>query len=127
VRTPLPAIAILMLLACSAALADPHLPTEDQVKRKLGEVKDEPDRTYQRDSVEGFGQKTVSAAGWVKEKLAALHITPARLMVGLGILGILFTWNKNKKKTHWALVSGVSFLLAIFGAAAIFLKWTAFN
>jgi hypothetical protein len=123
-------LSILVLLALGA-LALPalgqrpaHVPTEQELKRKLGQpTGEEPGRGYQRDSVEGVGTRATNAATWVKDRLSALHITPARLMLGLGVLGILIGWNKNKKKMGWAVLAGFSFLLVLFGVAALVFRW----
>lgn len=112
--------------ACPSALAQPapQPPTEEEYNRRRGLTRDESDLGgYQRDSVESFGSKALRAASWVKESLSGLHITPARLMLGLGILGLLFTWNKNKKKIQWAVIWGFALLLILFGAAAVALGW----
>jgi len=130
VHRSLLALPLLLALLSVAASAQrpPPVPTENELKRKLGhDTGEEPGRTYQRDSVEGFGTKATRAATWVKDRLSALHITPSRLMLGLGILGILIGWNKNKKKTGWAVFAGFSFLLVLFGAAALILRWPQFN
>ena len=117
-------IALVMLpLRASGQMRPPHVPSEEELKRQLGETKEEPDRTYQADSVESFGVKAARAAAWVRSRLSAIHITPARLLVGLGVLGLLFTWNKNKKKVEWAVISAVSLVLVVFGAAALVLRW----
>jgi hypothetical protein len=81
-------------------------------------------RTYQRDSVEGFGGRALRAATWVKERLSGFHVTPARLLAGLGLLGVLVTWNKNKRKQGWAVLAGISWLLLLGGAAAILTGWS---
>ena len=119
---------LLTLPVLTRAERPPHVPTEEEVKRKLGEnTGEEPGRTYQRDSVEGFGIKATRAATWVKDRLSALHITPSRLMLGLGVLGILIGWNKNKKKMGWAVLAGFSLLLVLFGAAAMIFRWDQLN
>ncbi len=118
-----PLLLILLALPANAERA-PHVPTEQELKRKLGhDTGEEPGRGYQRDSVESFGTKTTRAATWVKDRLAALHITPSRLMLGLGVLGILIGWNKNKKKMGWAVFAGFSFLLVLFGTASMIFRW----
>jgi hypothetical protein len=133
VHSPRPSslsLAILLLALATTATAQrpPHVPTEQELKRKLGQATgEEPGRGYQRDSVDGFGIKATRAASWVKERLSSLHITPSRLMLGLGVLGILIGWNKNKKKAGWAILAGFSFLLVLFGAAAMLLRWPQFN
>jgi len=45
----------------------------------------------------------------------------------LGLLGFLWTWNKNKKKVQWAVIFGFSLLLGGFGGAAMYFQWPAFN
>lgn len=121
-------LSILLLLALAAlalpALGQTHVPSEQELKRKLGQpTGEEPGRGYQRDSVEGFGTKATRAATWVKDHLSTLHITPPRLMLGLGVLGILIGWNKNKKKVGWAVLAGFSFLLVLLGTAAMIFRW----
>ena len=85
--------------------------------------RDEAGRSYQRDSVESFGGRALRAAAWVKDRLSGFHVTPARLLAGLGLLGVLITWNKNKRKRGWAALAAVSWLLLFGGAAAILTGW----
>jgi hypothetical protein len=120
-------IALIALPLRASGQTSPHVPTEEELKRQLGETREEPDRTYQADSVESFGLKAAQAASWVRARLSAIHITPARFLVGLGVLGLLFTWNKNKKKVEWAVISGVSLVLVLLGAAAMILRWPQMN
>jgi hypothetical protein len=119
-----------LLLAGTTALAQerpPHVPTEEQLREKLEGKRSDLDRDYQRESVHSIGQRAQQAASWVRERLSSLHITPARLLLGLGILGIFYTWNKNKKKVQWAVLSTFSLLLVIFGAAALIFGWVHLN
>jgi hypothetical protein len=120
-------LAALQLLPAVSAAQTPHVPTEEQLRQRLGGAKHDADREYQRESVHSFGQSARDAATWVKERLAGLHITPARLMVGLGVLGLLYTSNKNKKKVFWLALLLVSLLLAVFGVAAMIFSWPHMN
>jgi hypothetical protein len=113
--------------AATHAQRPPHVPTEEELKRKLGERAGEPGREYQRDSVENFGTRALRAATWVKDRLSSLHITPARLMLGLGLLGILVGWNKNKKQTRWAVLAAFSLLLVLGGIAGMVFRWPQLN
>jgi hypothetical protein len=80
---------------------------------------------HQRDSVESTRGQALQAAAWVKERLSGFHVTPARLMIGLGLLGVLVSWNRNKRLRHWAVLAGLSWLLLLSGVAAIALGWRA--
>jgi hypothetical protein len=84
-------------------------------------------REYQAHSAQTFMGRTRSAAQWVKDQLAQLHITPARLALGLGILGVLFTWNRNKRHVRWAVLTVASWLLLVFGGAAMIFRWPYMN
>lgn len=84
-------------------------------------------RDYQKSSVQTVQGRARGAATWVREKLGAIHVTPARLALVLGLLGFLWTWNKNKKKVQWAVIFGFSLLLSGLGGAAIYFQWPAFN
>ncbi len=114
-------------LGASGQTRPPHGPTEEELKRQLGQTHEEPDRTYQVDSVQSFGTKAAQAAAWVRARLSGIHITPARLLVGLGVLGLLISWNKNKKKMEWAVISTASLLLLVFGLAAHLFRWPQMN
>jgi hypothetical protein len=120
-------VLLLMGGASSAQGRAPHVPTEEELRQRLGGAKHDAPREYQRESVHGFGQQARDAAAWVKERLAGLHVTPARLLLGLGLLGILVCWNKNKKLVRWAVLSVFSGLLLIAGAAAMVFDWPYMN
>ena len=48
-------------------------------------------------------------------------------LLGLGVLGTLYTFSKNKLKTQWAVLAALSYLCAILGGAALYYGWPAFN
>jgi len=104
------------------ALARPaHIPTESELARARRQP--DPAREYQRDSVASFGQKSQSTAQWVKDKLSGIHVSPARLLIGLGLCGILLTWSKNKRMARWLALTALSYLLALIGAAGLLFRW----
>ena len=122
------AVALLLLGGvASAQERPPHVPSEEELRQRLGGAKHDAPREYQRESVHGFGQQARDAAAWVKERLAGLHVTPARLLLGLGLLGILVCWNKNKKLVRWAVLSVFSGLLLIAGVTAMVFDWPYMN
>jgi hypothetical protein len=84
-------------------------------------------RDYQQRSVGTVQGRARRAAGWVKNKLNSIHVTPARLCIALGLLGLLWSWGKNKRHARWAVTFGIALLLLGFGVAAIVFKWPAFN
>jgi len=88
-------------------------------------VADDSVPNHQSDSVESARGGALQAAAWVKERLSGFHVTPARLMIGLGLLGALMSWNKNKRLRRWAILAGLSWLLLLGGLAAIVLGWRA--
>jgi len=45
-------------------------------------------------------------------------------MAGLGLLGVLLTWNKNKRKRGYAVLFAISWLLLLGGGAATLLRWS---
>ena len=120
-------VLLLMGGVSSAQGRAPHVPTEEELRQRLGGAKHDAPREYQRESVHSFGQQARDAAAWVKERLAGLHVTPARLLLGLGLLGILVCWNKNKKLVRWAVLSVFSGLLLAAGVAAMVFNWPYMN
>ncbi|MCK5800536.1 MAG: hypothetical protein KAI47_25280 [Deltaproteobacteria bacterium] len=84
-------------------------------------------RQYQDRSVSTVQGRAQKAAGWVKEKLDSIHVTPARLALALGLLGFLWSLGKNKRHVRWALTFAISLLLLGFGGAAMYFQWPAFN
>jgi hypothetical protein len=74
-------------------------------------------------SAEAGGGGVLRAATWVKERLSGFRVTPARLLVGVGLLGVLLTWSKNKRRPLWAVLAGLAWLLLVWGAAALLLGW----
>jgi hypothetical protein len=124
-----PAHAVGGLSSVTLPSGQSHIPTEEELDRRLGRRhgEDDSERGYQRDSVESFGQRSHEAATWVQRQLSGIHVTPARFLLGLGLLGVLITWNKNKRKVQWAVLTGFAYLLVILGAAAIFFRWPYMN
>ena len=84
-------------------------------------------RGYQQNSVRTVQQDAQSGVGWIRSKLAPLYVTPARLALGLGLLALLITFNRNKRHLHWALLNAIGWLLLLFGAAAMYFDWQTFN
>jgi hypothetical protein len=121
--------AAVLLLAAPSWAQSPHVPTEKELDRRLSGVKHRADdvREYQAHSTESFMSNVRGAAQWVKTRLASLHITPARLALGLGILGVVFTWSRNKRHVKWAVLTVASWLLVVFGVAAIIFRWPYAN
>jgi hypothetical protein len=113
----------LAILAAAPAAGQPQVPTEEELDRRLrGEPKEErPD--YQRRSVQRFGRDSQRGFSWVKHQLRSLDITPPKVLIVLGLLGVLFTWNKNKRKRSWMLLAGLSYLLVLAGAAGMYYGW----
>ncbi|MBW2733054.1 MAG: hypothetical protein JRH20_11740 [Deltaproteobacteria bacterium] len=109
---------MLLILAANAALADWRHETN---KPREGS------RDYQQQSVGRVQQEANSMVDEVKAFLARIHVTPARLALGLGLLGIFWTLNRNKRHIHWAMITALSWCLLAFGVAAMFFDWPAFN
>lgn len=114
--------AAIVLLGPSPAVAQ-NLPTEAELERRLkGPPPDE--REYQRRSTISFNGKTDGAASWVKDKLSGFHVTPARLCLALGLIGFLYTRNKNKKvSTGWLVIYVASILLLLGGGIGMLMKY----
>lgn len=112
--------ALLLMLAGDYALADWR-----HEKEKPYRVDDR--RDYQQRSVRTVQGEANSIVDEVKRFMAKMHITPARLALGLGLLGLFLTRNRNKRHVHWAVITGLCWLLIIFAAAAMFFDWPAFN
>lgn len=117
-RSPLPRrLAFWAVLLCSqvvlAAAADEHLPGKDE--------------QYQGQSLKNFGVGSKSL--WVnfKEALAEANITKAKVILGIGVLGALFTLNRNKRLFHWGVVAAISYALIALGALAIYKGWPSLN
>ncbi len=116
---------LLIPFQATAQNSSAHVPTEAELEKSRR--KPDPGRGYQRDSVASFGEKSQSTAQWVKDKLSGIHVTPARFLIGLGLLGILMTWPMNKRKVQWAVISVFSYILALLGAAGLFFRWPYMN
>lgn len=121
--------ALAILVCASSAAQSPHIPTAEEVERQRSGVTADRDdiREYQAHSTQTFMGRLRGAARWVKDKLARLHITPARLAMGLGILGVLYTWGRNKRHVKWAVLTVTSWLLLLFGGAAMIFRWPYMN
>ena len=111
----------------SMAQRPPHVPTEEELRQEQTGVKADPERGYQARSVETVQSWTHDAMTWVKELLQAIHLTPARLALGLGLLGSFYTLGKNKRLVRWAVMAGLSYLLAIVGICAMVFHWPYWN
>lgn len=114
-----------LLALLSAAMLAPLLPSEASAQDRPYRVDDR--RDYQQRSVSTIQGRARRAAGWVKNKLNSIHVTPARLCIALGLLGLLWSWGKNKRHARWAVTFGIALLLLGFGVAAVVFKWPAFN
>ncbi len=113
------ALAALVALASlyAAPAAAQRLPTEAELERKLSGPPPD-DREYQRRSTKSFKGRTGGAASWVKDKLSGFRVTPGRLCLALGIVGWLYTRNKNKKNnTGWMAIYVISILSLLAGGA----------
>ena len=117
------ACAALPTAAAWAQTRDPYTPSEEALKRKLSGVHHDRGSGHQARAVETVSGKAREGAQWVRDKLAKLYITPARLMIGLGVLGVLFCWNRNKRKLTWLVLTLGSWLMLGVGVAAIALDW----
>ena len=111
------------MLLCAAPAGAQDLPTEDELNKRLqGPPPD--DRNYQRGSTRSFKGRTGGAAAWVKHKLSGVHVTPARLCLALGIVGFLYSRNKNKKKnTGWLAIYICSILMLLGGGVAVAMRY----
>jgi len=97
----------------------PHTPTEAELLEKLSPSPDDSGRNYQADSVKHAKASYRAAVDWLKRTLAAIPHKQAWLLAGLGLLGVASTWNKNKRKQQWLVLTILSYALLIAGAAAI--------
>jgi hypothetical protein len=122
-------LAALVVLQAPVALAQkaPHVPTEEELDKQISGVKADNERGYQQRSVETTQSWFRRAIRWVKELLASIHLTPARLALILGVIGTLYTWGKNKRLVRWMVTAIVSWLLVIVGAAAWYFDWPYWN
>ncbi len=99
----------------------PHVPQEEDWERQ--QRGEEPDRRdYQDRSVQRVKNWAWGTIEWVLAQLAAVELTPERIALVLGLVGALVTRNRNKQKTKWAILTGLSYLLLILGGAGIALK-----
>jgi hypothetical protein len=122
-------LAALCTLQVPIALAQqsPHVPTEEELDKQITGVKADDQRGYQQRSVETSQSWLRSAIRWVKDLLASIHLTPARLALILGAVGTLYTWGKNKRLVRWMVMAVVSWLLVIVGAVAWYFDWPYWN
>ena len=117
------------LLAAPAGAADPYdhpaIPTEEELREQDRLEAGGPPRTDRRDhqkrSVGEFAGKVDRASGWVKDRLSGFMVTPGRVGLGLGLVGLLWAWGKNRRVTRWAVLFYCSMLLSLGSAAVIFL------
>jgi hypothetical protein len=105
----------------------PHIPTENELKERLHGKQGDSEIDYQKESVRAVGTTFVRGRSWLQQQLAGIHITPTRFILGLGAIGVLYTWNKNKHKVPWAVLSGLSYLLLLLGSAAFYFHWPYMN
>lgn len=117
-------LALLVLMLQPALAAGQRLvPTEEELDRKLQGQPEEVRPSYQRRSVRRFGDRSQRGFSWVKQQLRSLNITPPKVMIVLGLLGVLLTWRKNKRKSNWMLLAGLSYALILAGAAGMYYGW----
>jgi len=90
-------------------------------------VTDEAIGTYQGESVKNFGRGSQGLWATAKQYAADLDITPARALVGLGVVGAVFTLSKNKRLFHWGVVAAISYALIALGALAMVKGWPSMN
>ena len=119
-------LCLALLLAPIAPLAQ-HAPTEEELDKDLSGVHTDDPRGYQQRSVEQSQSGLHRALAWIRYQLARIHVTPARLALGLGALGSLYTWGKNKRMVNWAVLAVVSWLLVIVGICAMVFHWPYMN
>lgn len=105
-----------------SALAQ-HTPTEEELDKRLTGVQADPIRGYQQRSVEQSQSWTHDALAWFRGLLARIHLTPARVCLGLGVIGTIYTAGKNKRLVKWAVMAVFSWLLAIVGICAMVFNW----
>jgi hypothetical protein len=105
-----------------SALAQ-HTPTEEELDKRITGVKADPIRGYQQRSVEQSQSWTRGTVTWFRELLARIHLTPARVALGLGVIGTIYTAGKNKRLVKWAVMAVTSWLLAIVGICAMIFNW----
>ncbi len=112
----------LQLSALGSALAQ-HTPTEQELNERLTGVQADPIRGYQQRSVEHSQSWTRDTLAWFRGLLSRIHLTPARVALGLGVIGTLYTAGKNKRLVKWAVMAVISWLLAIVGICAMIFNW----
>lgn len=103
---------------------DPHVPSEAELKKEESGV-------HSENTVEEYQQRSVQEAqswvrrvlAWMSDFLRGLHLTPAKLALGLGVLGIIISAGKNKRLVRWAVLSIISLLLTIVGICAMIFDW----
>ena len=130
------AIALLLVLmlqwsAAGFALAQPqpapHVPSGEELEKRLTGVRADPERGYQQRSVETAQSWTRRTTAWLRDLLARIHLTPARVSLGLGLLGTIYTAGKNKRLVKWMVLAVCSWLLAIVGGCAMIFNWPYMN
>ena len=128
VRLSLVAAGCLAVAVAAPVLAQsPHTPTEEELSRRLSGIHHDAERQYQARSADTLRSKARRAANWVRAKLSRVYVTPARLALGLGILGVLYGRGKNRRKIRWMIVLLASGGLAVFGLAAMIFDWPYVN
>jgi len=66
-----------------------------------------------------IAERVSATSGWVKDGLTGFAVTPGRLALALGLLGLLLGWRRKNRKV----LMGSAVLCVASLAAVIFLEW----
>lgn len=82
---------------------------------------------YQGDSVDNL--RSGSQGLWTEVRMfyRGLNMTPPKWMLVVGLLGALYTANKNKRLPKWGAVAALSYLLVLVGAAILYKESSGSN
>jgi hypothetical protein len=117
----------MLIQQADAQEAVDHVPTETEYQKSRTGIRSDSERQYLQRSIETNQYGFRGILLWIREKIRRIHLTPARLCLGLGILGTFYSAGKNKHIAKWAVLSIVSLLLIIIGICAMVFHWPQMN
>ncbi len=82
---------------------------------------------YQGRSAREVGSGASNLWSTFVDFLHDLNITKAKVLIGLGAIGALYTLNKNKRQFTWGALALLAYALIAVGAIAVYKGWPALN